>query len=118
MGRRGVQQLTPAQWREALEQQIREKQQSEDREGKLPRRSQSAPQQPEAHQGEGGLAPSVSEAQRAATTSAEMEGNSVAGSRRRFQLQLREEYLKELQAQIEEKRVRGVGKAALDCRPY
>ncbi|KAG7383235.1 hypothetical protein PHYPSEUDO_003915 [Phytophthora pseudosyringae] len=117
MGRRGVEQLTAAQWREALEQQIREKEQQQQQrhqrfaggnaEEEAQRRSQSAPEQ----QGEGSveLIPGVPGLERAVTTSTctgETEDGHLAGRRRRVQqLQSREDYLKGLQEQIAEKRL-------------
>ncbi|KAG6602949.1 uncharacterized protein IUM83_06783 [Phytophthora cinnamomi] len=94
MGRRGVQQLTPAQWREALEQQIREKQQQQEEAEQPQRRSQSAPHQDEA-------VPTLPGLERAATTASD---GQAPGRRRRVQPQSREEYLRELQEQIEEKK--------------
>ncbi|KAG1689069.1 hypothetical protein DVH05_002837 [Phytophthora capsici] len=110
MGRRGVQQLTPAEWREALEQQIREKERQKqenkgidgDGEDQLRRRSQSAPQQGE---GEGELISSIPGLARVVTTATvdgEMERNTVAGRRRYFKQQSQDEYLKGLREQIEE----------------
>ncbi|ETI32990.1 hypothetical protein L916_19622 [Phytophthora nicotianae] len=111
MGRRGVQQLTAEQWREALEQQIREKEQQKEQQQQRgdevegpQRRSHSAPKQQEES---GGLIPIVPELERAITTSnciGQMEGCIVAGRRRCFQPQSREDYLKALQEQIEEKK--------------
>ncbi|KAF1773938.1 hypothetical protein PC129_g12818 [Phytophthora cactorum] len=110
MGRRGVQQLTAEQWQEALEQQIREKEQQRRRidggNDEEERRSHSAPRQQDERDGE--LIPSVAELERAATTSMcgrEMDWNPMAGRRRCFQQQQsREDYLKGLQEQIEEKK--------------
>ncbi|POM78185.1 Hypothetical protein PHPALM_4311 [Phytophthora palmivora] len=101
MGRRGVQQLTPAEWKEALEQQIREKEQQRiNREEEPQRRSHSAPQHDE---GAGELNPNIPGLARASTTSTCQE-NHLAGRRRRFQQQSREEYLQSLHEQIEEKK--------------
>ncbi|OWZ24660.1 hypothetical protein PHMEG_000270 [Phytophthora megakarya] len=100
MGRRGVQQLTPAEWREALEQQIREKEQQRASHEAPHRRSQSAPQQQDSEE----LVPSVPRL-RASTSTFSREGEgSVAGRRRCFQQQSREDYIKGLKEQIEEKK--------------
>ncbi|KAE9214262.1 hypothetical protein PF002_g17716 [Phytophthora fragariae] len=103
MGRRGVQQLTAAQWREALEHQIREKQQQEERAedaGQSQRRSQSAPQQDDGEQ-----FATVPGLERAATTaSGEASDGQAAGRKRCIQSQSREDYLRGLQEQIEEKK--------------
>ncbi|KAL4117521.1 hypothetical protein PRIC2_011512 [Phytophthora ramorum] len=111
MGRRGVLQLSPAQWRDALDQQIREKEQqqrrSESEEGDAPlgapqRRSQSAPQQEE---GDAQPIRSVPEFERAATCNEGDDDSQMVRGRRRFQqLQSKDEYLKGLQDQIEEKK--------------
>ncbi|KAK1942434.1 hypothetical protein P3T76_005933 [Phytophthora citrophthora] len=116
MGRRGVQQLTSAEWREALEQQIREKQQQRGINGgdggadQLQKRSQSAPQQGE---DDGELISSVPGLERAVTTATvggQMEKNAVAGRRRQFQQQSQDEYFKGLREQIEEKKVSSSGR--------
>ncbi|EGZ07837.1 hypothetical protein PHYSODRAFT_252719 [Phytophthora sojae] len=100
MGRRGVQQLTPAQWREALEQQIREKQQQKEEVEQPQRWSQSAPQQVDGEQL--AMAPGL---ERAATTGSGETGEGQAvGGRRRVWQQSREDYLRGLQEQIEEKK--------------
>ncbi|RLN55645.1 hypothetical protein BBJ28_00012294 [Nothophytophthora sp. Chile5] len=116
MGRRGVQQLSKEQWREALEQQIREKNQSkgQQRDGndEQLRRSYSAPQQ-EAKEEQLDFCPEREYQERAATTSScdatsSQEVGYRGHSRRAVAPQSRELYLKSLQEQIEDKQVRGV----------
>ncbi|KAF1315052.1 hypothetical protein FI667_g16254, partial [Globisporangium splendens] len=109
LGRRNVQQMSTQEWREALEQQIREEkehelQQKEARDGmnSVRRTSQSAPSaQDQAHTFP--EKPQLESGKRVVTTSGSMPGGA---GRKRVGMQTHEEHLKQMQEQLELKKVK------------
>lgn len=109
-GRRNVQQVSNNEWREALEQQIREKKQKElqhkqqlDKEfdgSNMRRRSQSAHGQTQ----DGSLFPEPQDQERAMTTPS-MALSSAGAGRKRVGMQSQEAHLKSIQDQLEVKKV-------------
>lgn len=127
-GRRGVQQMSNEEWRQALEQQIQAKKQqkeqtdSERGAGNRRRASASAPTT-ETNDEQSSVFASETAAARVPPSSANAVPASVGGRRRVTQM-LQEEYLKSVQEQIEQKRVRrswqprqcmGWCKVLIDC---
>lgn len=107
-GRRGVQQMSNEAWREALEQQIREKKerevQAQNQSDAARRRSQSAPRPSQSEiDNEFPELPQVQE--RAMTTPAVNEAHPALG-RRRAGVQSDEEQARRLQEQLEVQKVR------------